>query len=202
MRKIAVLIFPGFELLDVFGPMEMFGLLNDDFTLEFVSETLGAVPSNQGLAAYSTRTIETVQDDDIVFVPGGSGTRKAEKNPALLQWIAHSSARAEFTLSVCTGSLLLAKASVLDGKRATTNKAAFQWVADQRPQVNWVRQARWVEDGAFITSSGVSAGIDMALAVIAKTLGAETADKVAVLAEYDWHRDAAWDPFAKIHGLV
>jgi transcriptional regulator GlxA family with amidase domain len=202
MRKIAVLVFPGFELLDVFGPMEMFGLLKDDFALEFVSETLGAIPSNQRLAVHSTRTMETVQDDDIVFVPGGSGTRQADKNPALLQWIADSSARAEFTLSVCTGSLLLAKAGVLDGKRATTNKAAFKWVADQRPQVDWVRKARWVEDGAFFTSSGVSAGMDMALAVIARTQGNATAEQVAVWAEYDWHRDAAWDPFAKIHELV
>ena len=202
MRRIAVLIFPGFELLDVFGPMEMFGLLKDDFTLEFVSEEIGAVPSNQGLAAHSTRTIDTVATDDIVFVPGGSGTRKAEKNPALLTWISESSAQAEFTLSVCTGSLLLGKARVLDGKRATTNKAAFQWVADQCPQVDWVREARWVEDGTVFTSSGVSAGMDMSLAVISKTHGLETAEKVAVWAEYDWHRDANWDPFAKIHGLV
>jgi len=64
------------------------------------------------------------------------------------------------------------------------------------------KQARWVEDGKFFTSSGVSAGMDMSLALIQKLLGQETADKIAMRAEYDWHRDPSWDPFAKLHGLV
>jgi transcriptional regulator GlxA family with amidase domain len=68
--------------------------------------------------------------------------------------------------------------------------------------VQWVREARWVEDGKFATSSGVSAGIDMALAVIAKLIGQQVSDNLAVATEYDWHRDASWDPFAKVHGLV
>jgi transcriptional regulator GlxA family with amidase domain len=91
---------------------------------------------------------------------------------------------------------------LLDGRRATTNKRAFKWVAEQSAKVNWVREARWVEDGKFATSSGVSAGIDMALAVMARLYGAETAEAIAIAMEYEWHRDANWDPFAKIHGLV
>ena len=93
---------------------------------------------------------------------------------------------------------------MLDGKRATTNKMAFQKIAAQGPKVDWVKQARWVEDGKFLTSSGVSAGIDMSLpGSIARMHGQETAEKVALWAEYDWHQDANWDPFrTTAHGLV
>src|SRR5207247_3534776 len=95
--------------------------------------------------------------------------------------------------SVCTGAALPARAGLLDGRRATTTKAFFQWVADQGPRVNWVKVARWVDDGKFVTSSGVSAGIDMALHVIARTHGREVSENVARAMEYDWHTDADWD---------
>ena len=81
-------------------------------------------------------------------------------------------------------------------------RAAFSWVIEQGPKVEWVRQARWVEDGPFITSSGVSAGIDMTLGAIASMHDVETAEKVANWSEYCWHQDSNWDPFAEIHGLV
>jgi transcriptional regulator GlxA family with amidase domain len=79
---------------------------------------------------------------------------------------------------------------------------AFQWVADQGPGVGWVKQARWVEDGKFATSSGVSAGMDMTLAVIERLYGKDITERLAIATEYDRHTDASWDPFAKIHGLV
>ncbi|MFT4961224.1 MAG: transcriptional regulator GlxA family with amidase domain [Paracoccaceae bacterium] len=202
MRRIGALIFPEFELLDVFGPMEMFGVLEQDYSLELVAEIAGPVASNQGLSAHATKTIDQGTDYDILFVPGGAGTRREVSNSKLLDWIGKASENAEFTLSVCTGSALLAKAGVLDNRRATTNKAAFAWVAEQGPNVDWVRQARWVEDGPFITSSGVSAGMDMALGAIATMHDIETAEKVAQWCEYSWHQDKTWDPFAAIHGLV
>lgn len=202
MRRIGALIFPGFELLDVFGPMEMFGLLDEDFHIDLVAESAGPVPSSQRLATHAAITIDNAIKYDVLFVPGGSGVRQEINNQKLLDWIREASENAEYTLSVCTGSLLLAKAGVLDGHRATTNKAAFSWVADQAPNVEWVRQARWVEDGQFMTSSGVSAGMDMTLGAIAKIHDTEAAEKVAKICEYTWHRDSDWDPFAKIHGLV
>ena len=104
--------------------------------------------------------------------------------------------------SVCTGSALLAKAGVLDGVRATTNKLAFAWASSQSAIPQWQRQARWVEDGKFFTSSGVSAGIDLSLAVIAKLISHQAAEQAANFAEYNWNRDADWDPFAEINGLV
>ena len=96
---------------------------------------------------------------------------------------------------------MVAHAGLLDGRRATTNKLAFKWVTEQGPAVDWVKQARWVEDGKFATSSGVAAGIDMTLALIARLSSAERAELIATRMEYEWHRDAGWDPFAKIHQL-
>ncbi|MCU0829013.1 MAG: DJ-1/PfpI family protein [Tabrizicola sp.] len=199
MRRVGALIFPGFELLDVFGPMEMFGMLDTEFSLELIAETSGPIQSKQRLSAFADRTIGDCCDYDILFVPGGGGTRREVGNVRLLDWIAEVSEKSELTLSVCTGSALLAKAGVLNGRRATTNKMAFDWVVEQGPQVEWVRMARWVEDGKFITSSGVSAGMDMTLGAIALMLGRETAEKVAMWSEYSWQSDKDFDPFAKIH---
>jgi len=112
------------------------------------------------------------------------------------------SADAKFVTSVCTGSALLAKAGLLDGRRATSNKMNFAFVESQGKNVQWVKELRWVEDGRFFTSSGVSAGIDMSLALIQNLLDEAAADQAAIWAEYEWHRNADWDPFAKIHGLV
>ncbi|MGH1413865.1 MAG: DJ-1/PfpI family protein [Pelagimonas sp.] len=197
MRKIGALIFPGFELLDLFGPMEMFGLLPEQFELELIAETTGAVVSGQTLAAHATHDLNATPDFDILFVPGGRGTRAEVHNTKLLDWIRRASDQAEFTLSVCTGSALLARSGVLNGRQATTNKLAFDWVAQQGPKVDWVHSARWVEDGPFITSSGVSAGMDMALGAIALMHGDETAEKVAGWGEYIWNKDRHDDPFAK-----
>lgn len=202
MRRVGALIFPGFELLDLFGPLEMFGLLKNEFDLQLVAETTAPVASNQQVRATPDVTIAGTNHFDILFVPGGMGTRREVDNLPLLDWIRTTSGSAEYVLSVCTGSLLLAAAGVLDGRRATTNKAAYKTIADQYPQVDWVKQARWVEDGKFITSSGVSAGMDMALGAIALMHDRQTAEKVATWSEYDWHKDKDWDPFARVHDLV
>lgn len=202
MRRVGALIFPGFELLDLFGPLEMFGLLKHEFDIKLVAETAGPVASNQQARAFADTTFSEADPFDVLLIPGGIGTRKEVNNPAVLDWITAAAEPAEYVLSVCTGSLLLAGAGLLDGRRATTNKAAFEQIAAQGPRVDWVRQARWVEDGKFITSSGVSAGMDMSLHAIAVMQDLKTAKRVADFAEYDWHQDPDWDPFAEVHGLV
>ncbi|MCZ6545789.1 MAG: DJ-1/PfpI family protein, partial [Chloroflexi bacterium] len=108
---------------------------------------------------------------------------------------------AELTTTFCNGSHLLAVSGVLDGRTATTNKMLFSQIAADQPNVNWVAEARWVDDGDIVTGSGVSAGIDMALYVIARLFGDETAERLAQVTEYEWHRDPAWDPFAAKAGL-
>lgn len=202
VRSIAVVLFHEFESLDVFGPVEMFGMVADSFEICMVAEGVGEVASRQGPKSIAEFGFDEKRQYDILLVPGGPGTRKEVDNQRLLDWIREQSPGAEYVTSVCTGSALLARAGVLDGVRATTNKRAFAWAASQGDEVNWEKQARWVEDGKFFTSSGVSAGMDMSLALIARLLGEEAAEQVAMATEYEWHRDASWDPFAKVHGLV
>ena len=201
-RSIAVVLFHEFELLDVFGPLEMFGMAPDSFEICMVSERAGEVASRQGPKSVVEHEFSDGRQYDILLVPGGKGTRKEVDNLPLLEWLRNQSSGAEYVTSVCTGSAILARAGVLDGVRATTNKRAFAWATSQGDKVNWQKEARWVEDGKFFTSSGVSAGMDMSLALIANVLGQETAEQVATWTEYEWHRDAGWDPFAKVHGLV
>ena len=201
-RTLGVVLYPGFELLDVFGPLEAFGNVPGVIGVKMVAAQAGPVVSAQGPRAVADHGFKDAPQLDMLLVPGGIGTRDAIDDRTLLDWLVARSRSAEIVMSVCTGSALLARAGLLDGQRATTNKAFFQWVADQGPKVDWVRQARWVDAGKFVTSSGVSAGIDMALAVIAKLFGEKTGDELALATEYEWHRNAAWDPFARAHGLV
>ena len=201
-RSIGVVLFHDFELLDVFGPLEMYGMVPESFEICMVAERGGEVASRQGPKSVVEHDFSAGRQYDILLVPGGKGTRKEVGNSTLLEWLRDQSRGAEYVTSVCTGSALLARAGVLDGVRATTNKLAFAWAISQGDEVNWEKEARWVEDGKFFTSSGVSAGMDMSLAVIGKILGQETAEQIAIWTEYEWHSEAGWDPFAKIHGLV
>lgn len=201
-RTLGVLLFPEFELLDVYGPLEMFGCLRGTIDIVTVAENAGPVASFQGPRTLADHSLSSCPALDLLLIPGGFGTRTEIENEPLIAWVRERAEAAELAMTVCTGTAVLARTGLLDGHRATTNKRAFEWVATQGPQVDWVREARWVEDGKYFTSSGVSAGIDMALAVIARLYGEELATAFATGTEYEWHRDPAWDPFAKIHGLV
>ncbi|MBX2846827.1 MAG: DJ-1/PfpI family protein [Acidiferrobacterales bacterium] len=197
-KTIGVVLFDGFELLDVFGPLEMFGLLPEKFDINLLAENEGVVKSAQGPKSVIDYSLKESREYDILFVPGGMGVRTEINNQFLLGWLSERAQTSEFVTSVCTGSALLAKAGVLDGRRATTNKRAFNWVVSQNDKVDWIREARWVEDGNIFTSSGVSAGMDMSLALISRILGEDVSEQVAIWAEYDWHRNPNWDPFAKL----
>jgi transcriptional regulator GlxA family with amidase domain len=201
-RTLGALLYDGFELLDLFGPLEMFGNMPDAVTVRTVATTPGLVRSAQGPSAHAELGLDDCPPLDLLLIPGGIGTRAAIDDQPLIAWLRDRAEQLEIAMTVCTGTALLAQAGLLDGRRATTNKMFFAWPESTWPAVRWVREARWVEDGKFWTSSGVSAGIDMALAVIARIAGPETADMLATATEYDWHRDPAWDPFARVHGLV
>jgi transcriptional regulator GlxA family with amidase domain len=166
-----------------------------------ISESGGVVASRQGPKSVCDDSFQSAPAIDVLLVPGGIGTRREVNNPVLLDWLNERSKQAELVASVCTGSALLAKAGVLDGVRATSNKLAFAWMCSQSKKVQWQQQARWVEDGKVFTSSGVSAGIDMALAVIATLVGEQAAEDAANFAEYSWQRDADCDPFASVVGV-
>jgi transcriptional regulator GlxA family with amidase domain len=203
-KTIGFVLFEGFELLDVFGPAEAYGIHDADgaFRLVMVAQAAGKVTSAQGPAAVAEFGFSDCPHLDLILVPGGIGTRREVDNPAMISWLQARAKEADLVTSVCTGAGLLARAGILDDRRATSNKRSLDWVISQGPKVKWVPQARWVEDGKFATSSGVSAGIDMALAIIARICGKDVAEKIAISMEYEWHRDPAWDPFAKIWGRV
>jgi len=202
MTTLAALVFPGFQTLDLFGPLEMFGDPKNDIEFSFVAETSEPISSRHGPRAVVDRTLSQGTEYDLILVPGGPGTPVEKPNEAINEWLIQAAGKATLVMGVCTGSALLGLTGLLDGRRATTCKEDFNWTKPFAPNVNWVPQARWVEDGKFWTSSGVSAGIDMSLAVIAHLRGAEEAKRIALEAEYDWHIDADWDPFAAQYGLV
>lgn len=202
MRKIAALVFPGFETLDYFGPIEMLGGFGKETEIITVAKGNEPVPSCHGQRIVVDKTIFEHDDYDLLFIPGGDSALLEGEDEELLHWLRDASANAERVLAVCTGSVLLGMSGVLDGRKATTNKMDFTNTVHLAPHVDWVKEARWVKDGKFFTSSGVSAGMDMALAVMADLFGMEMADRLALGCEYEWHKDASRDPFAKLAGLV
>jgi transcriptional regulator GlxA family with amidase domain len=200
--KLGAVLFEEFELLDVFGPLEMFGLLRDRVEIVMLGQRAGAVRSNQGPRGWVDVVLAESPPVDVLLIPGGWGTRRGVEDPVLIQALKDHAESAAWVATVCTGTALLARTGLLDGRKATTNKLAFKWVMSQGPAVNWVPEARWVEDGKFFTASGVSAGMDMALGLIGKIFDRETALQVARWAEYTWNDDPTRDPFAKPAGLV
>lgn len=201
-RRVGVVLFEGFELLDVFGPLEVLGSLGEQCSFELIGPSKGPVRSAQGPSVLAEHGRRGAPACDLVLVPGGPGTRRLVDDRSVLDWLGVWAGSAALVTSVCTGSGVLAAAGLLDGYRATSNKQAFEWARSQGPRVAWAPEARWVHDRDRWTSSGVAAGIDMALALVADLFGAGVAEDVADLIEHDWHRDAAWDPFAAKHGLA
>ena len=197
MRTLGIVLYPQFEMLDVCGPLEMFGNLKAQVKLVMVAQSAGPVASVQGPKLVADVGFTDCPELDLVLVPGGMGTMQQLANKPLLDWLQARAAKAEIVMSVCSGSAILAKAGLLDGRRATSNKQYFQLAVGQGPKVRWVKEARWVDDGDRVTSSGVSAGMDMALHVISRLYGEAVAQKLADGTEYQWHRDANVDPFAK-----
>jgi transcriptional regulator GlxA family with amidase domain len=189
-----VILFDDFETLDVFGPVGVIGKLEGLYEIEFYSEKGGTVRSSQNVRVHSLPLAE-IGGQGIVLIPGGFGTRKEVDNEGLIHAIGRISDAARFVLTVCTGTALLARTGLLKDRRATTNKMAFDWVVEQDREVRWIRQARWVNDGKYYTSSGVCAGIDMALGFIKDRHGMETAEKVSRRIEHVWNRDPDSDPF-------
>lgn len=198
MMHVAVLLFHDFETLDVFGPVEVFGRLADLYTVKFYS-LQGDEISNRHGVSLATAALDTMLDPATIFlVPGGLGTRKEVDNLLLIEKIKAVSDQSKYVLTVCTGSALLARTGLLDHKKATSNKRAFNWVTANGPHVQWDKTARWIVDGKFYTSSGVSAGIDMCLGFLSDQHGIEFARKVATEIEYNWVEDSRNDTFKAV----
>jgi transcriptional regulator GlxA family with amidase domain len=194
VRNVAILLFDDVEVLDFAGPFEMFAVTGPSdsqrpFNVYTVAEKPGPITARNGLSINPSYTISNCPTPDILIVPGGRGTRREMHNPVLLDWIKAHAARAELTLSVCTGALLLAKSGLLNGLAATTHRSAFGLLREVAPNTTVYEDRRIVDNGQIVLSAGVSAGIDLALHVIARLLGEDVARATAYHTEYDY-----WQP--------
>jgi transcriptional regulator GlxA family with amidase domain len=196
-RALGAVLYEDFELLDLYGPLEMFGSVGPALRIVTVAANAGPVRSFQGPKTVAEHGFADCPKLDLILVPGGLGTFPQLANEPFLAFLRERASRAEVTMSVCSGSAILARAGLLDGRRATSNKQFFSAASAQSAKVDWVTEARWVEDGPYATSSGVSAGTDMALAIIARLYGRERAEQIAEYTEYEWQSDSTRDPFAK-----
>jgi putative intracellular protease/amidase len=193
--NVGVLLFENFETLDVFGPVEILGRNKDVFHIAFYSLSGGQVTNEHGVSMLTENLNNITKGADIFIIPGGIGTRKEVDNVSLIEKIAQISILSTYVLTVCTGSALLAKTGLLDGRKATTNKRAIDWVMTQGKNVDWVKKARWTVDGKYYTSSGVSAGMDMTLGFLNDRHGIEFARKAAFEIDYNWQENKEEDKF-------
>ncbi|MDB4990380.1 MAG: cdhR [Myxococcaceae bacterium] len=184
MRRIVIVCFPGFELLDVSGPASVFGSASalsgrQAYRVELAALQVGAVPSSCGITVNAERAVSKLRGElDTLLVPGG--LRPAiEAGRALVPALPALARRARRTASVCSGAFLLAEAGLLCGKRVTTHWAGTDELAALYPDVQVAGDSIYIQDGAVWTSAGVTAGIDLALALVEQDLGAELALEVA-----------------------
>lgn len=195
MTDFNIVLFDNFETLDAFGPAEVFGRLPENYSVQCCSLRGGVVESSQRVQV-NTVPFSQIDPAGILLIPGGRGTRTLVNDEDFIGQIKVLSEKAGHVLTVCTGSALLAKTSLLNALEATSNKRAFAWASANGAGVIWVKRARWVKAGKYYTSSGVSAGIDMALGFIRDTHGLQTAETIAREIEYIWNADKDKDPFA------
>jgi len=194
-RKVAILIFDDVEVLDFCGPFEVFSVTgkrdgSDPFDVFTIAAKPGPVLARNGLSVNPRYTLGDCPQPDILVVPGGFGTRKEMHNSILIDWIKTTSVKAELIVSVCTGSLLLAKAGLLDGLASTTHHGALELLKETAPRAIVRADQRVVDNGRIICSAGISAGIDASFCVVARLLGNEQALEAARHMEYDWRPKA------------
>ncbi|KAI9678222.1 MAG: hypothetical protein M1817_006167 [Caeruleum heppii] len=213
--RYGMLLFPGFEMLDVFGPLEALQMLSrqHQMDLSLISTSMDAVttrprnpkgnPKNSTFfpTVVPTHTLDTASDVEVLIVPGGIGSRDNNLN-STIGYIAKTFPKLQYLITVCTGARLATQAGVLDGKKATTNKASWAETTALSTKVDWIGQARWVVDGKVWSSSGISAGIDVTLAFIEHIHDKATATTIANLMEYEWHQDSERDPFAAVFNVT
>ena len=193
-RRVGILVFPEVEVLDFCGPFEVFSVTRLDeerrridpspYEVLIIAEHLSVIVATGGLKVVRDHTLEDCPPLDVLVVPGGWGTRSEMLNDRLIDWLARRARQVTTLTSVCTGSLLLGKAGLLDGKRATTHWRVLEDMRNLFPAVHIVDDQHVVEDGDVITSAGISAGIDMALRVVVRHHGDAVARATARYMEY------------------
>jgi transcriptional regulator GlxA family with amidase domain len=195
-KSVGIVLFENIEVLDFCGPFEVFSAtrLNETkrrdelspFEVLLVAEHSEPVTTTGNMKVIPHYTFGNCPPLDILVVPGGWGTRKELKNPVMLEWLRARAEEVETLASVCTGSMLLGFAGLLDGLHATTHWRSLEWMRDCFPTVTVEFEKHVVEDGRVFTSAGISAGIDMALRVVTRYFGEEIARATARHMEYPY----------------
>lgn len=197
--RVGILVFPDVEVLDFCGPFEVFSVTRLDdrrrrldpstYEVLIIAEYPGVVVTTGGLKIVPDHVLENCPQLDVLVVPGGWGTRREASNDHLIGWIKQKGREVSLLTSVYTGSLLLGKAGLLDGKRATTHWMVLEEMRTWFPAVTVINDQQVVEEGNVITSAGISAGIDMALRVVAHQHGESVARSTAKYMEYSFPED-------------
>ncbi|MGA9490988.1 MAG: DJ-1/PfpI family protein [Mycobacterium sp.] len=183
MTQIAIVLYPGFTALDFIGPYDVLRWLPDT-EIRFVWHEPGPITADSGvLVIGATHSFAETPSPDIILVPGGMTTVEHSRDEALLDWVRQADRTATWTTSVCSGSIILAAAGLLTGKRATSHWAALPILKSLG--VNAVGDERVVHEGQIVTSAGVSAGIDLALWLAGQIGGEDRAKVIQLSMEYD-----------------
>jgi transcriptional regulator GlxA family with amidase domain len=195
-KRVGIVVFEDIEVLDFCGPFEVFSAARvnevkrreepSPFEVLLVAESAAPIVTTGGMSVLPHCTFESCPRLDIMVVPGGWGTRRELKNPTMLGWLRARAAQAETVTAVCTGSMLLGFAGLLDGLHATTHWRSLDWMRDSFPLVAVEYGKHFVKDGRVFTSAGISAGIDMSLKVVAHYLGEDIARATARHMEYPY----------------
>jgi transcriptional regulator GlxA family with amidase domain len=244
-----LLVFPHFQALDVFGPIDVLNSLSmlyknsTTMYLSILSKTMAPVTTGMQGTHFEQRIVPTATFDqylakdtakeshtgtgkhavarramrlgarqdhgpvdsvpaadlgdiEVLIVPGGGGTRSNMTEE--IAFVKAMYPKVKYIISICTGSTITARAGILDGKKATTNKRSWAWATTTGPNVTWVPTARWVEDGNIFSSSGVSAGTDVAYAWVSRVYGEAVANYLALSAEYYRVTNSTHDEFAAV----
>ncbi|KIX05665.1 uncharacterized protein Z518_03637 [Rhinocladiella mackenziei CBS 650.93] len=219
-KRFGMVLFDGFQLIDVAGPVDVLNVLStrvEGISLSLIAEDLSPKstlpkvwPANMGMAQFTTsqtlqptHTFDTAPELDVLIIPGGMGSfdpeRPGKPNAAVVQPIVKFALarfpELQYILTVCTGSGILSQSGLLDGKKATLFKGAWDVIPHWRPEVHWQPRARWTEDGKVWTSSGVASGIDLIFAFVKHIHGEEIAKDISIWMEYNRHHDRHNDPF-------
>jgi len=191
-KTVGILLFNEVEVLDFAGPFEVFSLAAalsitaKPFSVKTISEDGNLITARNGLKVYPDYSFSNHPPLDIVIIPGGYGAEETEiNNPNVISWIQKQHASAKITASVCTGALLLAKAGILDGRKATTHWMDINRLEKEFPAVQVERNVKFVDEGTIFTSGGISAGINLSFYLLTKLLGKEAAVQTAERMEYD-----------------
>lgn len=191
-RRVAILLFDDVEVLDFAAPFEVFSVAGRNlqpppFDVYTFAQDSRTVIARNRLRVEPHYSFPTCPRPDLLVVPGGFGTRREQHNPALIEFLRQIAPACELVLSICTGSVLLGRAGLLDGLPATTHHQAYGLLAEAAPQTEIRKDIRFVDAGHIVTSAGISAGLDASLYCVQRLLGRELAAETAAYLEYSGH---------------